>query len=294
MSTLSRRVHKRVRRLASPAVEYLKTLAPPPPIAWPAAGRRASDGAPVFVVGCPASGVEVLASLLDRHSRLACTGETWYLAGLLEQLRNRYYVLGLRDLGVSPLEVAQNIRGYALLYYERFLRRAGKARWVDTTSEYVEYCAELATVFGPAVRIVHVVRHGFDVVDALQDLRRLQLAPEPPLLGPTARLESSARQWVRALDGFERFAARFPTSCHSIRIEDLAADPERTLRSVVAFLGEPWEPAMLAGERPHPLVGGGYQTWSPGQRTAVAAILAAQLDKCGYAIPLQELARTSA
>ena len=48
------------------------------------------------------------------------------------------------------------------------------------------------------------------------------------------------------------FAARHPQRVFELFYEQLVADPEARARALFAFLGEPWEPAVLAfHEKPH-------------------------------------------
>jgi hypothetical protein len=43
------------------------------------------------------------------------------------------------------------------------------------------------------------------------------------------------------------FGARLPaTRYHEVRYEDLVAEPETELRALLGFLGEEWDPAVLA------------------------------------------------
>src|SRR6266508_1904763 len=48
------------------------------------------------------------------------------------------------------------------------------------------------------------------------------------------------------------FAAMTPDRYHELRYEDLVSEPEKTLRELLDFLDEPWDPAVLAHDRaPH-------------------------------------------
>lgn len=253
------------------------------PLAYPAANRRHSEGPPIFIVGCPGSGAHALGSMLDRHSRIACAGETWYLANFLEQLRMHYWKRGLKTLGVFSDEAAVNIHAAALWYYEQYLWRAQKARWADSTSIYVDYAGELHQVFGRNVRIVHVLRHGFDAVDWMKDNTWHSIPELPADLEPLEKLELAARTWTRAVDGFEDFQKAQPELCHTVRFEELIAKPEEVARGVLSFIGERWEPQVLDA-LPAPSVSGGHRLWPDAHRDVVSRLMVAPLARHGYSL----------
>jgi hypothetical protein len=291
------------RRLQRKLVSTVKRLAASPRTAltWPSNNRRASDRPPIFIVGCPRSGTTLMRQILDSHSRIACPGETWFLIGMLEQLRNTFFVRGLEGLGVYREEAVANIRAFSLNYFERFLYRSGKQRWADKTPGYVEYCPEIFEVFGPDVRFVYLLRHGMDVANSMQDRKWLGLLGPgaEQAADPGARLEVGARTWMRMIDNFEAFRQKHPSICHVVRFEDLTASPEATVRGVLEFLGEPWEPAIV-DYRAFPHTGtdngdpktseregiapnsGNYRSWAPEHQAAIRQLLAEHLMKYGY------------
>lgn len=259
--------------------------------------RRASDRPPVFIVGCPRSGTTLLRQILDCHSRLALPGETWFLIGMFEQLRSPFFVKGLRGLGVERPEAVANIREFALNYFEKYLYREGKARWGDKTPGYVDYAPEILEVFGD-VRFVFMLRHGLDVVNSMQDRHWIGLIEPDKGADRLSRLQASARLWIRHNENFHAFMAKHPSICHTVRYEDLTGRPEATVKGVLEFLGEPWEPRILEYQAfPHSGVGdsetptfekirtnsGNYRAWPPEEQQMIREILAAHLERYGYA-----------
>jgi hypothetical protein len=267
-------------------------------LAYASNERTVSDTPPVFIVGCPRSGTTLMRQILDSHPRIACPGETWFLIGLLEQLRNPFFVRGLNGLGVERAEAVGNIRAFALNYYERFLFRSGKKRWADKTPGYVDYCPEICEVFHANVRFVYLLRHGMDVANSMRDRDWVGLlAPGLDASDPLARLEVGARTWIRMTESFERFRQTHPELCHTVRFEELTERPEPIIQGVLRFLGEPWDPAVLR-YREFPHSGNGdpktaaresiapnsrnYAAWPAEYQRKVHGILADALKQRGY------------
>jgi len=278
--------------------------------------RRRSNGPPIFVVGCPRSGTTLMRQILDSHSRIACPGETWFLCGLYEQLRNPHFAAGLERLGVSRDEVVANLRELTLHYFEAYLYRTGKVRWADKTPGYADYCPEILEVLGPDVRFVYMLRHGLDVVNSMEGLvarvpqvngvnsretfwDRVWMGQRPGETDRLGMLRAAARLWIRSTESFRAFQAAHPAICHEVRFEELTADPERVVRGVVEFLGEPWEPGMMDYQSfPHYGLGDyktpghrtirknskNYTAWPEDQRRAISELLAVHLHRSGYAV----------
>jgi hypothetical protein len=109
----------------------------------------------------------------------------------------------------------------------------------------------------------------------------------------------AARFWVAQTEKMLAFEEAHPDACHRIRYEDLTERPAETLEPVFAFLGEPWDPAVLDyAEVPHhagmedPDVArrraiepnaGRHRAWPPDVQRAVGEVCAPLLARLGYA-----------
>jgi hypothetical protein len=176
--------------------------------------RRPSTRPPIFVAGCAHSGTTLLRTLLGRHSGIHEVG-------------------GESSLFCKPSAARKRAR-----VMRRWTRRAlaeGKHRWVEKTPNHVFHLAEILAD-RPDARIVLMLRDGRDVVYSLRDRGHVY--------GPwTNDFSGAARKWADAVRAGIAFAERV----HTVRYEDLVADPERTLLALAAFLDERFEPRMLQG-----------------------------------------------
>jgi hypothetical protein len=263
--------------------------------------RRRSEGPPVFILGLQRSGTSLASAILNSHSRIAVPGETHFLTGILSQLRKDACVSGIERLGVSREEVAASARALILYYYERYLHKVGKARWGEKTPNYTEIAPEIHEVLGPDVRFVYMLRHGLDVVHSFQSMPWFSERPDIQKLPPVDRLRYAARIWRQVnIDG-HAFVSKHPDTCRVVRFEDLTAEPERTVRGLLEFLGEPWEPAVLeyskfpqTGNRDpkllsHRAIGPNsknYSGWPIEHQRAVYEVMAAELERFGYDAPV--------
>ena len=93
----------------------------------------------------------------------------------------------------------------------------------------------------PTCQVIHVVRDGRDVVASHRDR-----------WGRVSALKA-VRKWPRYIRVARTAASSLGEGrYHEVRYEDLVNDPEGTLRVLLGFLGEPWDPAVLEHDRkPH-------------------------------------------
>jgi hypothetical protein len=214
--------------------------------------------APFFIVGSGRSGTTLLRMILASHSRISIPPETWYLnrmTDLLDVSRpltpqevekvtqtmvNHYRWPDLKfDASEFRHEIAAlespHLRDIVELVYEKHLSREGKTRWGDKTPGYIEFIPQLSRMF-PGARFIHLTRDGRDVAKSFQSRR-----------WNGKRLHDNAHEWIDAT----RHAARWRNSAFSsqfleVRYEDLVLSPELTVRRICEFIGEQFEPQMLA------------------------------------------------
>lgn len=117
-------------------------------------------------------------------------------------------------------------------------------RWGDKNNYYLDHIGELHELFPRAV-FLHLVRDVRDIACSYLELAGRRFAsPYAPRLAQD--VESIARSWQEDLERIRGSLESLDAQAAlELRFEDLAARPEETLRQICAFLGLPFDPAML-------------------------------------------------
>lgn len=136
------------------------------------------------------------------------------------------------------------------LVYQLYGLRSGRTftRWGDKNNFYLDYIDVLDQMF-PTAQFVHIVRDGRDVACSYRTLAskniRSEYAPRLP-----AEIVQIAEEWSKNVSTIRRaFTKVGPERTYSLRLEDLAADPEKELRLLLSFLGEDFDANMLEFHR---------------------------------------------
>lgn len=205
-----------------------------------------------YVVGAERSGTTLVRALLDAHPAMAIPPESDFLVPLLRS-RRRYERDGdlVRDRVVEDVAppagwdvdvgdvrraatVADDVPGVVRELQRAHARAHGAERWGDKTPIHLTHVSLLADAFPEAV-FVHVVRDPRDVAASLRDVE----------WGPDG-LVAAADRWRRwVVRGRRQLGALGPGRHIELRYEELAAEPERVLRSLLPTLGLPWDAAVL-------------------------------------------------
>jgi hypothetical protein len=215
----------------------------------------ARDDIPIFLLGVHRSGTSLLRRIVDSHSRLACPAETLMLEHLAAAVGGRDARDGLSAVGMTPAELAAELRPIAERAFRRWATARGKRRWADKTPTVIHQLDGLDLLFGERAQYVALLRNGLDVAASLGAANPIWWQLEPYRAAATSHYTAAAAYWrdrtARLLD----FADLHHDRVHVLKYEDLVRDPEGVLRPMFAFLGEPWEPGVLDFNR-HPHDGG--------------------------------------
>lgn len=222
----------------------------------------------IFVVGVPRSGTTLLQSFLAAHGDLTSFTESHLFSRCFGLARPFGFPVLLRDTEPRLREfLAENdvtdAEARALLGPPRKRKRAGlplrtrsearrilqllddlaasrgRAAWIEKTPRHLRYVPFLDGLSGAErpTRFVHVVRRGVDVVASLRKASRHWSRPYD--------LDQCVRRW-NADVAFSAGRIGAPSD-RFVSYEDLAENPEPTLRRLVAELDLPWDPNVLEG-----------------------------------------------
>lgn len=181
---------------------------------------------PVFVLSTVRSGSTLLRVLLDSHSQIHAPQEL-HLSDVQVAVKSKYAERALDSLGLDAAHLEY-------LLWDRLLHRelsaSGKRILVNKTPSDV-FIVDRIRACWPDARFIFLLRHPAAIA-ASRQATRPQDSPE--------RNAEMVRRYGVAL---EKARAELPG--HTVRYEDLAADPATETQRLCAFLGVPWEPAML-------------------------------------------------
>jgi LPS sulfotransferase NodH len=196
--------------------------------------------APVFVICTLRSGSTLLRVLLDSHSQIRSPHEL-HLRYVSVHFDQRWSERSMKELGLDT-------RAADYLLWDRLLHReltaSRKSIIADKTPNNVFIVDRLREAW-PDARFIFLLRHPGAIARSRQKYK-----------GEGA--DELIIKYVEALE-----AARQAYDGHTVRYEDLTANPERELREICDFLGVPYEPTMLDyGQFDHGRYKSGLGDWN--------------------------------
>ena len=232
-----------VRRKGSPPSRTPPRKGPRRPVAVPGGDRLVT--APTFILCTLRSGSTLLRVLLDSHSQVFSPHEL-HLRYVAVDLKAKWAERSMKESGLDA-------RGLEYLLWDRVLHRelsaSGKPMIVEKTPNNV-FLADRLRECWPDARFIFLLRHPA----AIARSRAAWKDDDPAQEDNVAMI----RRYCDALE-----SARQTYDGHTVRYEELTADPERVMRGVCDFLGLTWEPAMLEyGQFDHGRYKPGIGDWS--------------------------------
>jgi len=204
---------------------------------------------PFFVMGCEASGTNLLSLILDSHSEIAvCRGSHYYLHfgpnqrfyGDLQKAHNMRRlvrdfdeILHLHEVdsaGPDAILAALRTRDFEevlRVHLQLYVKRKGKRLAGERSSQHYLHLARILEKFPDS-----------PVVFTLRDPRDLALAHRE---GFGFSVDEAIQSWNNAYSAF----CKASRGIHLVCYEDLVRSPESTLEAVCSYLGVKFEPQML-------------------------------------------------
>jgi hypothetical protein len=179
--------------------------------------------------------------MLNAHSRIYCGPEANFLRDfhgdyLHDPIRHGRFMHAVRAW--LPEDEVLEVLGAAFIdLHQRACRAADKERWADKDPANVIYLSDWARLLGREWFFVHVVRNPLDTLASIKQV-------EFPYTIP-ADLDGRIAFYLRYTQAGLDFAASHPDRYHRVTYEDLVTDPRSTLTSLMASVGDAFEPVQL-------------------------------------------------
>jgi len=216
-----------------------------------------STNRPVFVIGSPRSGTSILTWCLGQHSNMFPVPESNWMGEFAVHAAVGHQVGSAR--GDRAILSAMSIHrdeflaqfGHSInqliLEHRADLNRKRKMpsssepkmRWVDGTPEYSIHVCGLRKLFPGAV-FIHILRDVREVVRSMLNFHRVA---GTQLVGNE---QEAYKYWLRTVAACVQAEQAYgPQVIHRFSYATLIDNPERAMRSLLDFVGEPYEARCL-------------------------------------------------
>jgi tetratricopeptide (TPR) repeat protein len=211
----------------------------------PRAGIRTDGPQPLFILGFPRSGTTLTEQILSAHPRI-CAGDELPFVGEITQIMPRMlnsplaYPEALAELWMGDQrEGLDNLRDYYLQRVRQMGILTEGAAWFTDRMPLNETHLGLIALLFPQAPLIHVLRHPLDVV--------LSVFSNHLTHGffCSYELETAARHYVRVMELVEHYRGEMALRYLPIRYEDIVGDQDGSVRRMLGFIGEAFDPACL-------------------------------------------------
>jgi tetratricopeptide (TPR) repeat protein len=212
----------------------------------PRAARRSDVAQPLFVLGFPRSGTTLLEQTLSAHPRIAAGDELPFINEIAELMPRLLesplaYPDALAELWMGDhREDLDDLRDHYLHRVAQLGIVPQAAAWFTDKMPLNETHLGLIHLLFPESPLLHVVRHPLDVVVSVYS----NLLTHGFYCAYA--LESVARHYALVIDLVEHYGREMKLNYLQVRYEDMVDDQERSIRQVLQFIGEEFDPACLA------------------------------------------------
>lgn len=211
----------------------------------PRATVRTDVPQPIFVLGFPRSGTTLMEQTLSAHPHIVAGDELPLindLTGLMPRMLNSPlgYPEALAELWMGDQrEALDNLRDYYLQKVAQMgILTPGATRFTDKMPLNETHLGLIALLF-PEAPLIHVIRHPLDImVSAISNHFTHGFFC-------ASALETAALHYVRVMDLVQTYRREMALRYLQVRYEDMVTDQEATVRSVLDFVGEPFDPKCL-------------------------------------------------
>jgi Tfp pilus assembly protein PilF len=211
----------------------------------PRAAVRSDVPQPIFILGFPRSGTTLVEQTLSAHPKIAA-GDELPLIHEITAIMPRMLAspLGYPE-ALAELWMGDQRDGLDTLrdHYLQKLRqmgvlRPGATRFTDKMPLNETHLGLIALLF-PEAPLIHVLRHPLDImVSAFSNAFTHGF-------NCAAELATAATHYVRVMDLVQHYRGEMTLRYLPVRYEDIVADQEASVRSMLGFIGERFNKACL-------------------------------------------------
>lgn len=202
---------------------------------------RLDGPTPIFLISMPRAGSTLLEQMLDCHPAIEGVGELLYVRALLRTAMELYTNRGcstVDEVVLALTDADKEAMGRDYLARAELHRRTDAPYFIDKMPmnwSDVLFIRELL----PHAKFVEIRRDPMDCCfsNFTHCFSRAHAASSS-----LADMGKSYVDYVRLMDHFDEVATGL---IHHVRYEALVDDPETQLRAVLAYLGLPWDEAVL-------------------------------------------------
>jgi hypothetical protein len=188
-------------------------------------------------------------AIINAHSQIAIGPETGVFCGRIN-CRVIAESLEIPESAVRKVYRQSACLGqFAQRIMEMYLGAVNKPRWGEKSPCNIRGL-EFIFRFFPQAKVIHMLRDGRDVVCSLRTHPKYRWNNGVrELTGIVNDWEKCVGRWVR--DVSAGLAWRSDARYREVRYEDLIESPREILESLLSWLGEPWEPAVMSFHDSH-------------------------------------------
>lgn len=200
---------------------------------------------PIFIIGFPRSGTTLTEQILSSHSNINAGDELQFIHELAQispnlLASNLPYPRCFADLWLGEnLGALEAFRDYYLRKAEQIGLFQGDVSWFTDKMPLNEMHLGLISLIFPSSPVLHLIRHPLDVVLStfFNDLSHGYNC--------AARLDTAAHHYILVRDLIDHYLTALAINYRPLKYEQLVAHQEFETRSLLNWIGEPWETDCL-------------------------------------------------
>ena len=207
---------------------------------WPVLKSIEENQEPVFLIGFPRSGTTLLDTILSCHPLIEVIEEKETVAKLIKSLDelNKGDFNNLKNIDDSQLKLIRKI--YFDSLKNEVKKQTNSKVYIDKLPLNTIHVGEIVRIF-PNAKFIFSIRHPYDcVLSCFMQNFRLNDA-----MSNFLTLEDSAFLYDSVMRLWTQYRSIFSINYHEVKYEDLIENLEFVTKSIIHFLGLPWDNSLL-------------------------------------------------